>query len=102
MKMPTRGRTAALAAEVAELKAEVSTAKAIVHDMASLYAEDVGALERNLYEPGWVKALTSLQVEFSAEGLRQLRAVCLLYAIKTPLIKRGLALRAAYVWGRGV
>lgn len=64
--------------------------------------ESIADLERDLHEPGWVRAIALAQEEFSPEGLRQMRAACRLYALKNPLIKRGLSLRAAYVWGRGV
>jgi hypothetical protein len=67
-----------------------------------LLQESLADLERQFYEPGWVRMVAQADVEFSAEGLRQLRAMCRLFAIKNPLIKRGLALRSAYVWGQGV
>jgi hypothetical protein len=64
--------------------------------------ESVYDLERSLFEPGWLRLTAQAEIEFSPEGLVQLRAICRLYAIKNPLIKRGLALRSAYVWGQGV
>lgn len=67
-----------------------------------LLRESVLDLERQLFDPGWVRLTALSQIEFSAEGLIQLRAICRLYAIKNPLIKRALALRTAYVWGQGV
>jgi hypothetical protein len=85
-------------AAVSRLATEVDQANASL----GLAMEDVSQLERQMYEPGWIKALHQANIEFSAEGLRQLRSVCQLYAIKNPLIKRGLSLRAAYVWALGV
>ena len=67
-----------------------------------LLAESIADLERSLADPGWVRFMHQADVEFSPEGMVQLRAICRLYAIKSPLIKRGLALRSAYVWGQGV
>jgi hypothetical protein len=64
--------------------------------------ESIGDLERGLFEPGYQRLTTQSQIEFSDRGLIQLRAICRLFAVKNPLIKRGLALRAAYVWGQGV
>ncbi|MEV3920177.1 hypothetical protein [Actinomadura coerulea] len=47
--------------------------------------------------------LTTLaEQEFSRDGLRQVTAVCRIMAIKNPLLKRGLSLRASYVFGQGV
>jgi hypothetical protein len=67
-----------------------------------LLKESVYDLERQLFEPGWIRLTAQAEIEFSPEGLVQLRAICRLYALKNPLIKRGLALRGAYVWGQGV
>lgn len=65
-------------------------------------AESVANLERALFDPGWVRLTALAEQEFSVDGLRQLRAICRLYAIKNPLINRGLGLRSAYVHGQGV
>lgn len=85
-------------AAVSRLASEVDAANASL----GLALEDVSQLERQMYEPGWIKALHQARIEFSPEGLRQLRSVCKLFSIKNPLIKRGLSLRAAYVWALGV
>lgn len=64
--------------------------------------EGVADLERAVIaDPGWRLFTTLAQQEFSEDGRRQLRAVCRLMAIANPLIKRGLNLRAHYVWGQG-
>lgn len=100
MKLPRLPvvRRATLNTEVDRLADQLGQAL----DTAEFYREGVDSLERQLFEPGWVQALQTMRVQFSHEGLRQLRAVCQLYAIKNPLIKRGLSLRAAYVWARGL
>lgn len=67
-----------------------------------LLTESVADLERQLLDPGWVSFVAYAQQEFSAEGLVQLRAICRLFTLKNPLLKRGAALRSAYVWGSGV
>lgn len=65
-------------------------------------SESVADLERSLFDPEWIRFTALAEQEFSAEGLRQLRAICRLYTLKNPLLKRGAALRSAYVWGQGV
>jgi hypothetical protein len=67
-----------------------------------LLTESLADLERQFAEPGWIRMTAQLEREFSPEGLVQLRAACRLYGLKNPLLKRGLGLRSAYVWGQGV
>jgi hypothetical protein len=65
-------------------------------------SESVAELERGMFEPGYIRLTAAAAIEFSAAGLVQIRAVCRLFSIKNSLVKRGLALRTAYVWGQGV
>lgn len=105
MKLKTRVLEALDAVPATEVNEQVAALRSEVHALAAnetYLQESLAQLEQGLYEPGWVRAAAQLQVEFSAEGLVQLRAICKLYAIKNPLITRGLNLRSAYVWGRGV
>lgn len=67
-----------------------------------LLQESVADLQRALYDPGWIRLTAAGETEFDPEGLKQMRAICRLFAIKSPLIKRGLNLRSSYVWGQGV
>lgn len=53
-------------------------------------------------EIGWRLISESGEDEFTADERRRIAALCQLMAIKSPLIKRGLALRYVYVHGRGV
>lgn len=64
--------------------------------------ESIADLEARMYEPGWQRLTAGAEQEFSREGLRQITAICRVMALKNPLIKRGLSLRAAYVWGGDV
>lgn len=67
-----------------------------------LLAESVADLERQLHDPEWIRFTALAEQEFSLDGLKQLRSICTLFAIKNPLIKQGLALRSGYVWSQGV
>jgi hypothetical protein len=67
-----------------------------------ILAESFSDLERNLNEPGWQLLSAQFEQEFTPDGLKQIRAICRIFAIKNPLIRRGLSLRTAYVWGKGV
>jgi hypothetical protein len=64
--------------------------------------ESLADLEARMLEPGWMHLTAQAEQEFSRDGLRRITAVCRIMAIKNPLIKRGLALRMAYVWGQGL
>lgn len=65
-------------------------------------AESVTELQQQLFDPDWVRFTAYAEQEFTPEGLVQLRAICRLYALKNSLVKRGLALRCAYVHAQGV
>jgi hypothetical protein len=67
-----------------------------------LVTESLADLELALEDSGWRKLAFTGTNEFTRDGLRQISALCQLMAIKNPLIKRGLNLRIAYVWGQGV
>ena len=84
--------------QVSELREQLGQAA----NNNELLAESLADLERSLLEPGWIRALAQAEIEFAPEALAQLRAICRLYGIKNSLIKRGLGLRSAYVWGGGV
>lgn len=74
----------------------------IERNNAGLLAESLADLERQLHDPEWIRFTAAAQQEFSPEGMRQIRMICRLFTIKNPLLKRGAALRSAYVWGQGV
>ena len=99
-RVPTADTT--LVRQLAEARNNAELAERRMIDAAPLQ-ESVGDLERALLgDPGWQRFTAVTQQEFTGEGMRQMRAVCRLMAIANPLIRRGLNLRSAYVWGQGV
>lgn len=50
----------------------------------------------------WHRLLARSEREFTREGLRQISAVCRLFSISNPVVKRALTLKQVYVWGGGV
>jgi hypothetical protein len=58
-------------------------------------------LELALDNIGWKRELAYADLEFSRQGLNGLIKISRLYALKNPLVKRGVELSALYVFGRG-
>lgn len=101
MSRPSRRRTGAAPVAVDEravLRAELQRSL----DNEQLVQESFAELAAQMSDPGWQRLSGQFDQEFTAEGLRQIRAICRLFAVKNPLIRRGLSLRQAYVWGKGV
>lgn len=67
-----------------------------------LLEESVAELQLAMEDVGWTRMLAAAEHEFTRDGLTRITAGCRLFAIKNPLIVRGLALRQAYVWSQGV
>lgn len=51
---------------------------------------------------GWVQFTATIEAEFSRTGRQRIVEVCRMMAIAHPLLKRGLTVRAGYIWGQGV
>ncbi|PYG00172.1 hypothetical protein SAMN05216184_104111 [Georgenia satyanarayanai] len=64
--------------------------------------ESLADLELAMDDAGWTKLTAGMEQEFSREGLRSMARNARVFAIGNPLIKRGLAVRQAYVFGQGV
>lgn len=64
--------------------------------------ESIGSLELAMGNAGWEKLTSDMAGQFSRDGLKRSAQLCRLMAIGNPLIKRGLAVRSAYVHGQGV
>lgn len=53
-------------------------------------------------DQGWRRLGTDADLTFTREGLDSIARNCRIMAIASPLIKRGLSVRAGYVWGGDV
>lgn len=83
-------------------RAELAEALAVERRTTAWLQESFADLEARMREPGWESLTAGATDEFSRDGLRQITAACRVMAVKSPLIKRGLSVRQAYVWGQGV
>lgn len=94
----TESRTPAPISEAATLSAEL----AVTHANHALLAESYADLEALYREDiGWRK-LGEEATKFSHDGRKRIAALADLNVTGNALIKRGMALRTAYVWGEGV
>lgn len=64
--------------------------------------ESLAELELAIDEQGWARLSLESEWEFSRSGLDRIIALSRLNALKNPLIKRGVGLKAQYVFGQGV
>lgn len=64
--------------------------------------ERLWELELALEDRGWVRELTLSNFEFSLFGIHRIIAICRLYKIKNPVVRRGIQLHGFYVFGRGI
>ena len=65
-------------------------------------SESFSDLELALDDAGWKRISHRGDSQFSLSGLKQAADICRVMAVANPLIKRGLNLRGAYVFGQGV
>lgn len=104
----SRGRQVAygMTADVA-LVTELAAELAAEREMRSLLEESLAdqetAARLALDQQGWATlGSTDDSGEFTPDARRAIVGLCRSAAIGHPLIKRGLAIRVAYVWGQGV
>jgi hypothetical protein len=93
------------AAGTVELREQLAVTDGRYHaerNTVALLEESLAQLELAMEDRSWTRLIARSLEEFSREGLRQISAVCRIFGIKNPLIKRGLTLRQVYVWGQGV
>lgn len=64
--------------------------------------ESLADVELAYEDRGWMRLSMQAQLDLSANGRHQIRDLCRVMAVVNPLMKRGLSLRKAYVWGQGV
>lgn len=67
-----------------------------------LLEESVADLEMMLEDAGWQRLTVGAAQEFTREGMRRAAQVARIMVTANPLIRRGVNLRIAYVWGGGV
>jgi hypothetical protein len=88
--------------EAAEPTVPLSEAAALANENELLQESILGLEELAMEDVGWRRMISAAPYEFSRRGLLLISAMCRVMAIKNPLIKRGLGLRANYVFGQGV
>lgn len=83
-------------------RTELAEAYRAERSMVEHLQESMAGLEQAMNEPGWQRMTALADTEFTRDGLRQITAVCRVMGLKNSLIKRGIRLRTAYIWGQGV
>ncbi|MCT1368410.1 hypothetical protein [uncultured Kocuria sp.] len=64
--------------------------------------ESIADLQLAKEDAGWTRLIEQTSREFTREGVGRNAELCRVLAIANPLIKRGLAVRASFVWGQGL
>jgi hypothetical protein len=64
--------------------------------------ESMADIELAREDVGWQRIGAWSTAQFSRDGMNRNAELCRIMVLSNPLIKRGLALRHSYVWGRGV
>lgn len=86
------------------LRARLNEAEARADRVANsleIAQESIGRLQLALEDVGWTKMAAWGEQEFSREGLTRAARLCRVMAAANPLIKRGLSVRNAYIFGGG-
>lgn len=82
--------------QVAQLREQVAQLEA----NGEYVAESLAELEMD--DRGWTNYSARIEAEFTASGRKRIAEACRMWAISNPLLKRGLTVRAGYIWGQGV
>jgi len=88
------GRNAALEMAIAE--------RDRMDAQLEILQESLADLELAMDDAGWSKLSMEAEIEFTRAGLGKIAKNARVFAVANPLIKRGLAIRQAYVFGQGV
>ncbi len=75
---------------------------AALANQVEVLSESFVDAELALEDRGWQRLAMNAATEFSREGLGKAAALCRIVAVQDALIKRGLGVRQAYVFGQGV
>lgn len=65
-------------------------------------SERMADLELALEDTNWMRLMLDGEHEFSREGLRKISELARLMFIKNPIIKRGVMVKALYIWAQGI
>ncbi|HEY2086262.1 MAG TPA: hypothetical protein VGH54_09585 [Mycobacterium sp.] len=71
-------------------------------NQVEILSESLADIQLAFDDRGWLQLTTQAQYELSPAGRKRIRDLCRVMAIMNPLMKRGLSLRKAYIWGQGV
>lgn len=80
---------------------EISTELSALRENEEFLKESIAELELALEDTGWRQLRSGHNREFSASGLRSMRAIARLFFIKNPLIQQACRVQCNYVWGQG-
>jgi hypothetical protein len=69
---------------------------------AEALSERMAELELALEDSNWMRMMLDGAQEFSREGLRKISELARMMYIKNPIIKRGVMVKALYIWAQGV
>lgn len=72
------------------------------HQTIDFLQESLAELEMMLEDRGWQTLSRFGDLQFSRRGIQNAAQLCRVMAAANPLIRRGVSLRTAYVWGGGV
>jgi hypothetical protein len=64
--------------------------------------EHMADLELALEDANWMRMILDGSQEFSRDGLRKISELARMMYIKNPIIKRGVMVKALYVWAQGI
>jgi len=67
-----------------------------------ILTERLAELELALEDANWMRLMFEGEHEFTREGLRKIVDLARMMYIKNPLIKRGVMVKALYIWAQGV
>ncbi len=67
-----------------------------------LLTESLADLQLAIEDVGWRSINSQVELDFSPQSRKALRALCRSMSIANPLLKRGVTVRTGYIWGQGV
>lgn len=82
------------------IEAQADLVATVAHN--EVLIEALADIELAMEDKGWVRLGINADNEFSREGLRRNADIARVMAVANPLIRRGVQLKIAYVWGSGV